>query len=344
MPTPRNPVSVVYPTLGGGSSAALPAPTRDAFAAHTNTPNNFQYGNDFQDLVQFFANVKARKQVIFGQDMGGSIGDALTARRVIDLAPTGTSSYTLVDEAINSSGVGNRIYTLNNGVSETKWVFTTNCYWDGSLWHKDVTPGGTNAASKVELTGRNIKFFIRYNNTAWNDSAWTYQPVDLGYDVFRTGLIPLLKTPFGTSTVYSILFESDSAANGSQRLYLHMNGGLVATTNAKWDGASLWTPDLAGSSYRFDFGPDGFIYNYANTGGVPFNDGVWNTPTTVVGDYILAKYMQFPTASVPAFPPSAGSANFFFKSNGLGSPNTRLQMCVEWSDGSMTVIAESPAS
>ena len=41
--------------------------------------------------------------------------------------------------------------------------------------------------------------------------------------------------------------------------------------------------------------------------------------------------------------PAAGTALLFTRTNGLATPNTRLQLCVVWSDGSVAVLLESPA-
>jgi len=46
----------------------------------------------------------------------------------------------------------------------------------------------------------------------------------------------------------------------------------------------------------------------------------------------------------PAGNPAAAKAWVYARDNGLISPDNRTQLVVEWSDGSVTVIAESPAS
>jgi hypothetical protein len=54
--------------------------------------------------------------------------------------------------------------------------------------------------------------------------------------------------------------------------------------------------------------------------------------------------LRFVTALYTPPSPASGTAKVFFRLNGLSTPNSRLQLCVMWSDGSVTAIAESPAS
>lgn len=58
---------------------------------------------------------------------------------------------------------------------------------------------------------------------------------------------------------------------------------------------------------------------------------------------IISTVVQMDEVATPAAPPAA-SGNFYFKSNGLASPNYRTQFVVQWADGSETIVAESPAS
>ena len=46
--------------------------------------------------------------------------------------------------------------------------------------------------------------------------------------------------------------------------------------------------------------------------------------------------------TAPATPANYG-ARLFVRSNGIASPGTKTQLCVKWSGGTITVIAESPA-
>lgn len=65
---------------------------------------------------------------------------------------------------------------------------------------------------------------------------------------------------------------------------------------------------------------------------------------TDLGNAISAgQFFTLPEQSSSPTAPANYGALLFARANGLASPNLRTQLCVRWSDGVVTVIAESAA-
>lgn len=61
------------------------------------------------------------------------------------------------------------------------------------------------------------------------------------------------------------------------------------------------------------------------------------------GSLLPRRHIEMVEVADPATP-AANKARFYIRDNGLASPNNRTQFCAKWPDGTVTVIAESPAA
>lgn len=164
---------------------------------------------------------------------------------------------------------------------------------------------------------------------------------------FVQGAFERLTMPLDQGQSYNLISSSgsyDAASAVQTYVYASAGGGGSATTgfvvaiNAYFDGTNwnYWDSSTTTPAAKYHFSLEGFrAYTYAAGQTATWADSAW-TPIQKNGTA-----WDYPQITEPAAPPVNTTGRFFFRSNGVSSPNQRTQMCVKWGDGTVTVIAES---
>lgn len=91
--------------------------------------------------------------------------------------------YTLLWEALATTGAhpGVRLYAGAAGGTDLHagMYLSTNCYWDGTNWNKDLVGSNASLFSLSTATSQ-IRSRAAAANTPWTDAAWSTTPLEVG--------------------------------------------------------------------------------------------------------------------------------------------------------------------
>ncbi len=228
-----------------------------------------------------------------------SATDALIPR--IGTVPNSTAgNYTLIWQNVVSGGTGQRLYTLANGTT-SELVFTTNAFYDGVNWNKDVAgaPAITLRFSGELLTIQTKTAAIA-SWVSWDSIPFIIDAISPNVQINATrqlnlgGEIVSTATDAETARIRSAVVPTGS---GFQRTLVHeyyLNGSILAreysgdasiakeiTVNARWDAtALLWIPDVAlAPASRLSYRQIGITDQVINSAPlVGWTDAGWDNP------------------------------------------------------------------